>query len=102
MVSYMNVQFLINYGQIDFFTFIIRNLAPMLSSCVTFGKGHYHLIIFPSENTVDFVICLLCWLVVDIMCINGGLSGQQTVDMSKQEIKSLTQRPINRAFNKKR
>lgn len=36
------------------------------------------------------------------MYVNGGLSGQQTVAMDKWEIKSLTQRPINGAFERKK
>lgn len=63
----MNVQFLINYGQIDFFTFIVRYLAPMLSSCVTFGKGHYCLysasFLLKLELILSYVHYVGWWLI---------------------------------------
>lgn len=76
----MNVQFLFNYGLIDFFTFIVRNLAPMLSSCVTFGKGHYHLysasFLLKIELILSYVYYVGWWLVECISMVALVVSRQ--------------------------
>lgn len=53
--------------QLIFFSFIVKNLAPMLSSCVTFGKGHYYLysayFLMKIELILSYAYYIGWWLI---------------------------------------